>query len=178
MTDPLAPLPLATLTSGSHRLKADAALRAEIAERLGLVSLDRFIVDYRIERDGDLVHVEGRMEATSEQACVATGDPVLETLDEKFAFDFRPVPATGSEEEEIELEADEMDTIFHDGREIAIGDALVDTLSLSLDPWPRVDDADARLRAAGVKTEEEAGAFGALAGLKKRLEAGKDASGD
>ncbi|NNC73859.1 MAG: DUF177 domain-containing protein, partial [Sphingomonadaceae bacterium] len=41
-----------------------------------------------------------------------------------------------------------------------------------LAPFPRADDADAALREAGAISEEEAGPFGALKGLRDRLEKG------
>ncbi|HEV2747118.1 MAG TPA: DUF177 domain-containing protein, partial [Allosphingosinicella sp.] len=43
------------------------------------------------------------------------------------------------------------------------------TLALSLDPFPRSPAAAEALKAAGVKSEEEAGPFGALAALRDKL---------
>ena len=42
-------------------------------------------------------------------------------------------------------------------------------MALALDPFPRGPGAEAALKVAGVISEEEAGPFGALAGLKDRL---------
>nr|WP_279614791.1 DUF177 domain-containing protein [Sphingomicrobium astaxanthinifaciens] len=149
----------------------DAEERAGIAARLGLEAIEALRFDATIQREDPAVSVTGTLAARVVHACVATGDPVAETIEEPFALLFAPHPEH-DEDAEVELGVDDLDTIFHNGREIALGDALVDTLALSLDPYPRVADADARLRAAGVLSEEEAGAFGALAGLKKKLEDG------
>jgi hypothetical protein len=62
-----------------------------------------------------------------------------------------------------------MDVVFYDLAAIDVGEAVAETLLLSLDPYPRAPGAEAALRAAGVKGEEEAGAFGALAGLRDKL---------
>ena len=172
MSDPLAPVSIATIQDGqSVTVRGDEALRQKVAQRLGLLSLSRFEADAMLERDGDTIAAKGTVRAELEQACTATGDPIEERVDEPFSLRFAPQPEHG-EDEEIELGSDDLDTIFHDGRQIALGDAIIDTLALALDPFPRVDDADERLRAAGVLTEEEAGAFGALAELKKKMEGG------
>jgi hypothetical protein len=54
-----------------------------------------------------------------------------------------------------------------EGEKIDIGEAVAQSLSLALDPYPRVADADARLKALGVMSEEDAGPFAALAALRK-----------
>ena len=72
-------------------------------------------------------------------------------------------------EEEVELSESEMDVVFHDGAAIDVGEAVAETLSLGLDPYPRAPGADEALKAAGVKSEEEAGPFAALAGLRDKL---------
>ena len=51
-------------------------------------------------------------------------------------------------------------------------EAVAETLSLNLDPYPRAPEADAVLRAAGVRREggeEKENPFAALAGLKDKL---------
>ena len=172
MSDPLAPIALATIRDGERcEIEADAATRAVIAERLDLPAVDRFRAEAVLERDGDEVGAVGSLRAKVVQACVATGDPLEADVDERFALHFAPQPRFG-EEEEVELGADDLDIIFHDGREVALGDALVDTLALALDPFPRSPDAEKRLREAGVLSEEEAGKFGALAELRKKMEGG------
>jgi len=60
--------------------------------------------------------------------------------------------------------------MFHDGQLIDLGEAVAQSLGLALDPYPRSPNADALLKAAGVKREDEAGPFGVLASLKEKLE--------
>lgn len=157
---------------GGDRLDliADDAERAQIAERLGLLSLSQLKAHAKVERDGERVRANGRIQAALEQACVATGEPVAAMIDEPFELLFVPTPAGAAKaDEEIELGEGEMDTVFYDGGAIDLGGAIADTLSLALDPYPRSANADAALREAGVINEEEAGPFAALAALKGKM---------
>jgi uncharacterized metal-binding protein YceD (DUF177 family) len=81
---------------------------------------------------------------------------------------FVPQPEPGGPDEEIELGPEDCDVVLHDGSAIDLGDAIADTLALSLDPYPRSAAADAALKEAGVLGEAEAGPFAALAKLKRR----------
>ena len=153
-------------------LAADTEERAAIAERLGLASLERLDAHAVLERAGDTIRARGRLKAALEQHCVATGDPLPVRVDEAFEIAFLPAPVTGGGDEEFELAADELDTMFHDGQAIDLGTAIADSLALALDPYPRSPDAEAALKQAGVISEEEAGPFAALAALKGKLSGG------
>lgn len=150
-------------------IMADDAERKEIAERLGLFSLERLEAHAVLTREGQRIDVSGRLKASLDQSCVATGDPVPARIDEPFELRFIPEPKGCGLEEEIELGQDDLDTIFHDGSAIDLGGAIADTLALTLDPYPRSAGAEAALKEAGVLTEEEAGPFAALAALKEKL---------
>ena len=78
-----------------------------------------------------------------------------------------PEPEISAPDEEIELGAEDCDTVFYDGAQIALGGAIADTLALSIDPYPRSAGAEVALKEAGVLSEEQAGPFAALAALKK-----------
>ncbi len=78
-------------------------------------------------------------------------------------------PEPARTDEEVELSETELDVTFYEGAEIDLGEAVAETLALSLDPFPRSAGADEALKAAGVKSEEEAGPFAALAGLRDKL---------
>ena len=165
-------LSLAQIRDGD-RIDATAGTddRAAIAERLRIPALHRLDAHATLKRDGEVLVAEGRLRAALAQSCVATGEPVEASVDEPFTLRFAPTPK-GNADDEVELGADELDTLFHDGSGIDLGDALADTLALALDPYPRSAGAEAALKAAGVMSEEEAGPFAALAGLKAKLERG------
>jgi hypothetical protein len=59
--------------------------------------------------------------------------------------------------------------VFHDGAVVDLGTALADSLSLTLDPYPRSPQAADALKEAGVLSEDQAGPFSALAALKGKL---------
>ena len=141
----------------------------DIAQRLGLLTLDRLEAHVALSRDADTVRAQGRVKATLNQACVATGEPVRAHVDEPFDLRFIPAPSVASPDEEIELSGTELDTMFHDGKTIDLAAAVTDSLALALDPYPRSASADAALREAGVMSEEEASPFAALAALKGKL---------
>ena len=152
-------------------LLADEGERRSIAERLGLVSLDRFEAHVALSRTGPSVRAEGRIAATIQQSCVVTGDPVPAHVDEAFTLLFMPGADSSGRDEEIELGEQDCDVVFYDGAEIDLGSAVADTLALSVDPYPRSASAEATLKEAGVLSEEQASPFAALAALKGRDEA-------
>lgn len=148
-------------------LVADEEERAGIARRLGLLGLERFEAVVTLARQKDEVRAAGRIRASVDQACVASGDPVRGQIDEEVTLLFRPEP-TVSPDEELDLSEEDLDVVFHDGREIDLGGALTDELALALDPYPRSAAAEDALKEAGVLSEEQAGPFAALAALKGR----------
>ncbi len=148
-------------------LIADEAERAEIARRIGLQSLQRLEAHVTLGREGTSIRAAGRLRASLEQCCVATGEPVAEHVDEPFEILFVPEPRDGHADEEIELADEDCDMVFYDGAAIDLGTAVADTLALSIDPYPRSAGAEATLKEAGVVSEDQAGPFAALAKLKK-----------
>jgi len=154
---------------GETRIVADDAERRALAERFALMSLDSLEARYRIDRDGAIVMATGHVSARAAQSCIATGEPVPATIEEDFTVRFVPEGRAG-DEDEVELEAQDCDTIFYEGGAIDMGEAVAETMALALDPFPRSDCADEVLREAGVLREDEAGPFGALAGLRDKLE--------
>jgi uncharacterized metal-binding protein YceD (DUF177 family) len=148
-------------------LAADEAERSNVAKRLGLQSLERLDAHVTLNREGDLVRARGRLRASLEQSCVASGEPVAEHVDEPFEILFLPEPRDGRSDDEVELAPEDCDTVFYDGSAIDLGTAVADTLALTIDPYPRSAGAEAALKEAGVLSEEQAGPFAALARLRK-----------
>lgn len=151
------------------RIEAEPQEREALARRFGIAAIEELSADLAISRNGDEIRATGRLGAQVVQSCVVTDAPVPARVDEPFDILFRPQPAGVGGDEEIELLESDMDVVFYDGGAVDIGEAVAETLSLSLDPYPRAPDAEAALKAAGVKSEEEAGAFGALAALRDKL---------
>ncbi len=154
-------------------LVATDAERDAIAQRLGLVSLERLAAHCVLDRKGigdeaGSIRARGRIKASLAQACVATGEPLPAYIDEAFELNFQPEPVRVPDDE-IELSGDELDVIFHDGQAIELGESIADTLAVSIDPYPRGPNAEAALQQAGVLSEDQAGPFAALAALKGKM---------
>jgi len=148
--------------------------REALARRFGLVAVDSLAAEAELRRSGEAVTAVGSLRAQVVQSCVASAEPVEAEVAEDFRVDFRPLPADGRPEEEVELGEGELDVTFYEGGAIDLGEAAAQTLLLGLDPYPRSPAAEAALREAGVKSEEEAriesSPFAALKGLKGKLE--------
>lgn len=151
-------------------IEAGEEERAALARRFGLIGIDALRAEASVTRSGDEVAASGSLRAAVTQSCVGTGVPVPADVEETFFILFRPHPATAAAEEEIELSEGEMDVVFYDGAAVDLGDAVSESLFLSLDPYPRSSDSSAALKEAGVLSEEEAAPPSPLAGLKDLLE--------
>lgn len=164
------PVKLDTIGGAPQALsvEAGAAEREALARRFGLLALDSLTADIALSRDGDAVTLSGRLRAEAIQACVASGAPVPAAIDEPIALLFRPASGDNRADEEVELDEGELDVLFHDHAAIDVGEAVAQSLALALDPYPRATGAEAALKAAGVKSEAEAGPFAALAALRDK----------
>jgi uncharacterized metal-binding protein YceD (DUF177 family) len=155
---------LDTIGTASREVTIDATSdeRAALAARFGLIAIDRLTATLDIKREAGGIVVRGQVRASVTQACVVTDDPVPTEIDEPLALRFvDDTPAA----EEVELAADDLDTVPIEGGAIDLGEAAAETMALALDPYPRAPEAAATLRAAGVITEDEAKPSGKLAGL-------------
>lgn len=151
------------------QVEANETERTALAQRFGFLSLDALAARYSLTRDGKTITATGTIEASLSQPCIASGEPVPETVREDFLIRFVPDSEQGGDQaDEIELDADDCDIVPYSGERIDMGDAIAETLALAINPYPRGPDADAFLRKAGVLTESEAGPFAALAALRNK----------
>lgn len=148
-------------------VEATAPERDALARRFGLLSLDRLSAEFAVRRTSAGVRARGRVRAAAAQACSVTGEPVPAIVDEPVDLLF---VETLDGADEVELDAGALDTVTYDGGAVDLGEAAAETVALALDPFPRAPGAADALKAAGVLSEDEAGPFGQLAGLKARLE--------
>lgn len=151
----------------SVTIEADASERAALAKRFGLIAIDALTATFEVVREGEAVLATGRVAAAVTQACSVTGEPLPARVDEAVALRFLPEGAVA--EDELELAKDALDTLSYAGGAIDLGEAAAETMALALDPFPRGPNAAAALKAAGVKGEDEVGAFSGLAALREKL---------
>jgi Large ribosomal RNA subunit accumulation protein YceD len=160
------PVSIELIGDGGHdiALAADADARRRLAGRFGWIGIEALSARMTLTQRAGSIDATGHLNAVVEQKCVATGDPVRETVDTDFALRFVDTALLGTQQV-VELSDDDLDVIDYTGNSIDAGEAVAQTLALSVDPYPRCPDADAKLRAAGVIGEGESGAFAGLKGL-------------
>ncbi|MCC2980503.1 MULTISPECIES: YceD family protein [unclassified Sphingomonas] len=162
------PIRIDTIGEGerSETIEASDTERAALAQRFGLLGIERLSGNFVLRRDAAGVLVSGRVLATATQACSITGESLPAAVDEEARLRFVDDLGGG---EEVELDDADIDVLPLEGAAIDLGEVAAETLALSLDPFPRGPNAEAALKEAGVLSEGEAGPFGALAGLKEKL---------
>ena len=149
-----------------HTLLASESERAALATRFALTALDRLSAEVALSSDDIGIIATGNLVADVMQVCVVSGAPVAARITESFAIRFSPEPIF-EPDSDIELEVEETDSMFHDGRVIDLGEAVAQTLALAINPFPRSPDAEVVLQEAGLKDETPTGPFAALAALRK-----------
>lgn len=146
-------------------IAATDAERAALVRRFGLRALTALEASLRVAPETAGCRVTGTLTANLIQACVATDEDVPAHITADIAVRFVRGLDT-IDEEELELSEADCDLLPLEDERIDLGETVAQTLALNLDPYPRVADADEKLRAMGVLTEGEAGPFAALKGLK------------
>ncbi len=109
-------------------ISAKEAERAALAERFGLLAIERLEGRFTVRQEAAGVFVRGRVTATVTQACSVTGDPVPAQVDEPVELRFvHPAGARApvGDEEEIELAGEEIDTVEIEGGGIDLGEHAV-----------------------------------------------------
>lgn len=152
-------------------LEAGPEERAALAERFGLIGLERLSAELTLRRlrGGGVVRVAGRLAAAATQRCVVTLGPVPATLEQGFELDFRPFG--GREEVEVVLDPEVEEPEPLEGDRLDLGELVAQQFALALDPYPRAPDAKLVQSNWGASDEEEVPSdnpFAALASLKDR----------
>jgi uncharacterized metal-binding protein YceD (DUF177 family) len=149
-------------------LKADAAVRAAIAESVGLRALPRVEATFDVSRRGaDGLHVMGRVSATVGQVCVVTLDPMENEIEEMVDLTFVPEAARAGGEapgnEALEVATDEIPEPLLDDT-VDLGAIATEFLILGIDLYPRKPEAVFQAPPIDDKTEHP---FAALAALRQ-----------
>jgi len=148
------------------RLVASEAERAALAARFGLVRIDRLEAEMALERDGNAVNAHGSLAADLVQSCAVSAEDLPVAIREDLSFHFVPESAPHRPDEEIELDAADLDEIEYSGTSFDLGEAVAQSLALAIDPFATGAEAEEARRRAGIVNPEDAGPFAALKGLK------------
>ena len=149
-----------------YELSAESAERAALAERFGLLALERFESTLAIKflKREKAIRLTGRLDATVVQSCVVSMVPVENAVTEEFEIFFR---------EENQIDKDDVEEIIefepYSGDEIDIGEVVSEELALALDPYPRSPQSADELLGPYLPEPEDPGTkpFAALAALKR-----------
>jgi uncharacterized metal-binding protein YceD (DUF177 family) len=148
-------------------LVASEAERAALTKRFDLVRIDRMEARIELVREAAGASATGRLTGEIVQSCAVSGEDLPVSIDEPVNLKFVPAGAASAPDEEIELEADELDEIEFSGSQFDLGEALAQTLALAIDPYAVGPDAEEARRKAGLLDKDTSGPFAALAALKK-----------
>jgi uncharacterized metal-binding protein YceD (DUF177 family) len=140
-----------------QEIAATPAECAALAERFGLLGLDRLTARVMLERKpGETILLSAEWDAAFTQECVVSLEPVPGTAGERFELRYGPPDMEG----EDDAEAPAFEPLEDD--EIDVGEAVAQEFSLSLPPFPHLPDAVLEI---GEEPEEE-GPFAVLGRLK------------
>ena len=148
-------------TGSTETVIADATERSLIARRLDLPAIHSLAADLVLTRwRGEGVKVAGRFDADVEQVCVVTLEPFRATVSDAIERYF--LPGAGATESEGDIDS------FADGV-IELGEVVIESLSLALDPYPRKPGAEFHgLGDDSGSAEPASSPFAVLAGAKPR----------
>lgn len=141
--------------SASHfKFDANPAECAALADRFGLVSLDRFHASFSLRRlRKDLIRVNGHISASLVQACVVTLEPIPAEIAEDLELDFSESLDEPGSEMDLDAEAADGPEPLSGGM-IDLGEVAAEQLGLALDPYPRKPGAEVPAEWAGDPTPE------------------------
>jgi hypothetical protein len=142
--------------------------REQIARALGLLKLKKLVARYRIAplRDG-AYRLSGEVRADVEQACIVTLEPVGAVVEAPLEVEFRPkLDATDNDTDASVLSGPDLEIL--DRGIIPLGRIVFETLSASLDPFPRRPDAEFTWQDPRAEEPEKSSPFAALSTLKDK----------
>jgi len=158
--------------AGLHiEIEAPAEARAGLAALAGLRELPQLTAVFDLTRQGEGVHVAGRVSARVGQTCVVTLEPIENRLEEAVELRFAPVAgpsATDSAAKGARADDEPPEPLV--GGTMDLGAVAAEFLLLGIDPYPRKADAQFTPPAG---SDSSAHPFAVLAALKKRLGGGQ-----
>lgn len=146
-------------------IEANEAERAALAKRFGLISIRCLKAEVTLTPDGDAVFANGTLKASIVQSCAISGDDLPVEITEPLALRFIP-EMDEAEKEEIDLTEEELDEISFTGRGFDLGEAVAQSLALTIDPYATGPQADEARASGHISDEAASGPFAALAKLK------------
>lgn len=146
--------------------EATAAELEATAQALDILKIGSLSTRYRINAiAGSGYRLRGTITASVEQACVVSLEPVSGKVNAAYEVEFFSTVDTPDNEEEVSILAGTDIEVLEHGI-IPVGRIVYETLSASLDPYPRSPDAEFNWEDPKAKDPEKASPFAALSKLK------------
>jgi uncharacterized metal-binding protein YceD (DUF177 family) len=141
---------------------------SSVAQILNILAVSTLSARYRIVSiAGGAYRLSGSIGADVEQACVVSLEPVKGKVNAAFEVEFWPdVSSEESEEEASILGGSDVELLEHGT--IPVGRIVFETLSASLDPYPRREGAEFRWQDPKADEPAASNPFAALAKLKDK----------
>jgi uncharacterized metal-binding protein YceD (DUF177 family) len=118
-------------------IEADAGERAALAARFGIPAIHALAARLElVPEPGGSVRARGALDATVEQCCVVTLDPVVQRVD--APLDLRILEDGAEPADNDPASPDEIESR---GGVVDLGEAVAEQLALALDPYPRAAGA-------------------------------------
>jgi len=153
---------------GKHiKLSATEAECAALAKRFLIVRIDRLEAEVTLERSGNRFDAKGTLDADIVQSCAVSAEDLPVKVRETLSFRFVPEAQSHQPDEEVELDADDLDEVEFTGTSLDVGEAVAQSLALAIDPFAVGPEAERARQRAGLLGEGQAGPFAALAALKR-----------
>lgn len=149
-------------------LEPDADERRRLAARFGLSAVEAMQAVVKLSVEGTTVTATGRLTASVIQPCAISGEDFPVAIDEPVWLRFVHPHGGHSPDEEIELAAEDCDEIEYEGTAFDLGEAIAQTLALSIDLYAEGPDAERARIEHGLGGDVESGPFAALAALRKK----------
>lgn len=151
-----------------HEREANENERGAIAAELKLLGLGRLAARYRIKALGEgRYRLTGKVAANVDQACIVTLEPVADEINAPFEVEFWPeIERTDDEDDASVLAGPDVDIL--ERGVIPVGRIVFETLSASLDPYPRRQGAEFDWQDPRQIEPEETSPFSVLSQLKNK----------
>jgi len=141
----------------------------KIADYLELAGIGALSAEVGLARwRGKGVRVNGKLKADITQTCVVTLDPVAAHVEAEFERRF--LPDVEEESTDVFVDPEGEDPAEPLGRDIDIGEILVEELALNLDPYPRKPGVEFQTAEDAAPPSPRENPFAALAKLKPKPE--------
>ena len=121
-------------------LKADEATLEALSQRFELPAINVLEGDVEINAIEGGMKLCGQLRADLVQQCALSLQPIVVRIDEPFSI-FYLADGLPEDDGEAIVDAEHEDVVAMMDGKVDVGEALAQTLSLALDPFPRAEDA-------------------------------------